>query len=198
MSKQFSNPEVAQTVETFLEKAITDRRWTAGGAAWVAYIFVALALALLGARPFADAAGFSEAQEWDVRAWLLVLSTLVIFALVLILIRFLVGLSHSVIGVLGRTTNRPSFAVVLTLIISGAVCILAALLAEFYSVRSIRITASEMGARVSAYAPFTLTMLAILAFLAGVALVAIGIWGSIHPAPRQPAEQLQAFNAASQ
>ena len=149
----------------------------------MACIVLALALGLLGATSFSDAAGFSGLRDEGVRSFLLVLSGIVVFGLALVLIHILIRLVQGAIGLLARTVGRPGFAVVLTLIISGTVCILASLAAEFYGVRSIRIVASDMGGSVSAQAPLVLTVLAILAFLAGAALVAVGVWGSIHPAP---------------
>jgi hypothetical protein len=164
----------------------------------MACIVLALALGLVGATSFSDAAGFSGLRDEDVRSFLLVLSGIVVFGLTLVLIRILIRLVQGAIGLLARTAGRPGFAVVLTLIISGTVCILASLAAEFYGIRSIRIVASDMGGSVSAQAPLMLTVLAILAFLAGAALVAVGVWGSIHPAPTPLAAQNRAFDTGLQ
>jgi len=147
----------------------------------MACIVVALALTLLAARPFADVAGFSQVENSDFRVPLFILSSVVVFGLVLVLVRTLIRLFQAAAELLGRTNSRPTLAVVLTLIIAGTVCVLAALVVEFYGVRSIRISASSVGASVTANAPFMLTVLAILAFLAGIALAAVGVWGSIRP-----------------
>jgi len=179
-----------------LEQMMSERTMTQGGGSWVACIVVALAF--LGAGPFSDAAGFSLVEHSDERTILLVMSGAVVFGLGLVFIRTLIRLIQTMTGLLARTAGRPSFGAVLTLIISGTVCILASLATEFYGVRSVRITSSGTGGVVSVQVPFMLTVLAVLTFLAGVALVAVGVWGSIHPGTPQVTAQVGALGTGRQ
>jgi hypothetical protein len=149
------------------------------------YLAVSLAVAVLGAERFALAAGM-PAHDQQVA-----LCGFVLGFLTLALLMSVVHFTRQVIVVLTRTSARPGPTVGLTLIVCGTVCILGALALQFYATARpgggsaiIGVPGAGVTARVAAEASSAslLTLLATVAvFLAGAALVALGVWSASSP-----------------
>ena len=169
---------------------------------WLLVPAVAAALGFLGANPFADAVGFPqpEPRHEEVAILLRVLCGLLVGVLAFTATLALIRLTRVVADRLGRVTDRPPLAVVLTWIIAGAVCILLVLGAEVYFLRAAPIPTvqlSETSGSVAALTvrvqvPFVATVVAIFAFLAGIALVALGVWGGLQAGQPQGPQQMPA------
>jgi hypothetical protein len=165
----------------------------------------ALAAGFLGANAFADAAGLPHVSsgerhlsDSDIGAiFLRILCGLVVGVLVLALIPFVVNQCREVAAVLGRTSERPGPAVAITLVICGTLCLLGSLALAWHAASlaqapSIQVQAPGMpgfpgsvsgsaSVQVSTQPPLLTQVLALLTFLAGSALISLGIWSSIKP-----------------
>jgi hypothetical protein len=177
---------------------------------------VALAAGFLGANPFADTVGLPHVssgekhlQDWDVLAIFLRIGCgLIVGLVVLALIPFLTNQGREVAAVLGRTTERPGPAVAVTLLICGTLCLLGSLalawhVASLAQSPSIQVQAPGMpgfpgpvsgsaSVNVAAQPPLLTQVLALLTFLAGIALISLGIWSSIKPAGTRVASAVPA------
>jgi hypothetical protein len=159
---------------------------------------LAIVAGILGSKPFANAAGFPdiETARGDSESWayvLRILSGLIIALATFALVPILVNMGLQVVTLLGRTTARPKPMVAVTLIICGTLCLLGTLLFEWYALRSgTQVMSSSFhmqnpgvdSGRIafSVQLPLFGQVLALFTFLAGVALIALGIWSSIQGA----------------
>lgn len=152
------------------------------GQKWLVFA-LAVAVAFLGANAFADAAGFPPIRDAGRDAHLVVLRILcglVLFLVALVGIAALLRAGGSVIDALARTPDRPGPAVAMAALICGTICILATLVIQGFALRYVSPFAAfvnEVGA--AGHTPLMLHLATIFTFLAGAALVAIGVWSSL-------------------
>jgi hypothetical protein len=147
---------------------------------------VAIAVGILGANSFADAAGFPpivSGEQEPGHVMLRLVCAIVVGVLSAAVFATLLRLVRVLSIKLSETRGRPSTAVAITLIACGTVCLLGALAIPLYihhaSAASISLTMTN--ASVSLDQTSILSVLAtIVTITAGAALTAIGIWGSLR------------------
>jgi hypothetical protein len=154
-------------------RPIRSMRPCSGNAALI--LAVALVIGLLCANPFADAVGFPTiTSEHITRGFVLIrvaCGVVTIFASA-------VGLSLLLnwIGILkaslARTTARPALPIVLTLLVAGPLCMVAALALPLYL---------DQPGNTVFHLPLLAGLLAVLIFVTGAVLIGIGIWAAIRP-----------------
>jgi hypothetical protein len=147
---------------------------------------ISLAVAVLGAKRFAAAAGVNPRQDEPI-----VLCGIVLGLLTLAVLMSLLHLGRQVVGVLARSPARPGPTVGLALIIGGTVCVLAALGVQLYEsgravsgTTTLSVPAVGGSARVDAQASdasVVAPVIPVAVLVAGAALVALGIWSSSVP-----------------
>jgi hypothetical protein len=152
-------------------------------------VAIAVVAALLGAGRFADEVGFPQVVNpgQDAGAiFLRILSGVIVGVFCLMLGLFLVRQAAGLAALLRQIQGRLSTGVAIALLICGTVCLIASLLVPLYFGR----TAASMGMHldingtsmsVGNAPPLLSDLLAVLIFLAGVALAGIGVWGGIRP-----------------
>jgi len=154
---------------------------------------VAIALAFLGAGPFASAIGFppipnaSDPEAGPVFGH--IAAGVIIFVLVIALAGPLARFIREIIRRIEQTHAKPAQPVVLTLIICGILCVLGAMGMELYLVRygESVMTAAGIGGlgqamervSVGVETPILGHVIAILGLVAGVGLASVGFWGSL-------------------
>jgi hypothetical protein len=140
-----------------------------------------LAAGFVGAGAFLDASGI-EVQERN-RGMMLVLSGLVVAAVTLALLVMLETSFRAVVRALAGTARRPTTAVVITIMVCGTVCILAAVALQWY-----RPTIPAGLGR----GPLLPALTTVTVLLVGVSLLAVGVWSGIpsavETAPPPPAD----------
>ncbi len=156
---------------------------------------LALAIAILGANAFADAAGFYD-HPWDKDPTRL-LCGIVLFFLSWMLLRFLFQLGTQIVWRLGQIRERPGLPIAITLLACGTLCVLGALLLAWHGETgslnmspAMNLPGNMPGGNMIPH--FDVSMrtsgsllrpLAVCATLAiGVALLALGVWSSLTPA----------------
>jgi len=148
---------------------------------------IGIALGVLGANTFADAAGFPPIVDADRDAGYVFLR--VICGIILAVVTtYLVSASLRAVRVaaagFSQIHGRPATAVVITLIVTGAFCLLGAIaipLCVTHNVPS-SFTVSAGGAssmRIGTQLPILSGIEVIVTSVVGAALVAVGIWGSL-------------------
>ena len=147
---------------------------------------VSVAVALLGANAFADAAGFPVVRNanYDAGAVMLrILSGIVVFLLSLAVVSALLRAVRAGLGLLARTPERPAQVVGLTMIACGTACVVATLVTELLALRWATRTSMSVymgeGVEFNSGAPLSIHLAALAAFAAGAALVGIGVWSSL-------------------
>ena len=160
-------------------------------------LLAALALALLAADPFALAAGFDPVVEAGRDPWPVigrVAAGLLVFLLVLAAAGPVGRLTGAWAAWVARGGGGMTRAAAVTLIVCGTACVLAALVTEVYVIQHGRATvvavASDNGRNagqmITAFRPPVFgRLLAGSAFVAGVAMVGVGVWGASGEQPRQ-------------
>jgi hypothetical protein len=173
---------------------------------------LAVAIGILGANAFADAAGFSansSARDSPEAVLPRILCGIVLFVLSWMLLRFLFQLGNRIVWRLAQVRERPGLPVTLALLASGTLCVLCALLViwqgdagSFNVSPSMNLSSGNMPGgnialppnmpRVEMFPHVDLSMhtiglpirsLAVVAALViGAALLAIGVWASLPPA----------------
>jgi hypothetical protein len=162
---------------------------------------LSIVVGILSANAFADAAGLPQVEP-DARSddkvlpvLLRILSGVVVALMTAALLPFLIALGRQVVGVLGQTTTRPGPWVAIALVICGTLCLLGTLVFELVILDSAPRVQSVINARngltsgritLHLRTPLLVQLLALCTFLAGVALIALGIWSSIQPAAKLP------------
>jgi len=167
-------------------------------AASVGYFGLVLALAvaigILGAIPFAEAAGFYQNQE---REPIALMCGLVLFFLAWMVLRFLFRLGTQIVWRLGQIRERPGLPVVITLLACGTLCVLGALLLVWHGAGGgldmspgvnlpgnmpgmNMVPRFDVSMRVSGSLIQPLAVCA--ALVIGVILLALGVWSSLAPA----------------
>lgn len=164
-------------------------------------VMVAIVVGILSANAFADAAGLPEVEA-DARSddkvlpvLLRVLSGVVVALMTAALLPFLISLGRQVVGVLGQTATRPGTWVAIALVLCGTLCLLGTLVFELVILDSaprVQTVVNSRNGLTSGHitlhlrTPLLAQLLAIATFLAGVALIALGIWSSIQPPAKFP------------
>jgi len=163
---------------------------------------LALAIGIVGANAFADAAGFHDAAldhkgEPTPGMLLRVLCGFVLFLLSWMLLRFLFQLGTQIVWRLGQVRERPGLPIAITLLACGTLCVLGALLVVWYgntggvnmspAVNLPRnMPGADMLPRLDVSLQTTGSLLRPLAvsaaLLIGVVLLALGVWSSLVPA----------------
>lgn len=150
-----------------------------------------VAAGCLGANPFADAVGMSpvsDAAREPGNVVLRMLCGLVVGFVAMVLTATALREGNAVSRALHRIDRRPPQAIAITLIICGTACLLGALAIPLFAIHTpggVRIVATSNGMAASADLPAVAQILAVLTFLAGAVLIALGIWSST-PAPADP------------
>jgi hypothetical protein len=157
---------------------------------------LALAIAIVGASTFAEAAGFRD-TAWG-RDPVLPLCGFVLFFLFCMLLRFVFQLGFQIVSRLGKTPERPGFPITITLLACGTLCVLGALAVVWHgNTGGLNMSPSmnmphnmpgaEMVPRLELSMQTTGSLsrplVVCAALLIGVALLAIGVWSSLAPAP---------------
>jgi hypothetical protein len=157
---------------------------------------LALAVGIVGANAFADAAGFHETAwgQGPVRP----LCGFVLFLLSWMLLRFLFQLGIQIVWRLGQIRERPGLPITITLLVCGTLCVLGALLVVWHGNAGDlnmsptvnvpgNMPGAEMIPRLDVSMRTTGSLIRPLAVCAslviGVALLALGVWSSLAPAP---------------
>jgi hypothetical protein len=173
---------------------------------------LALAIAILGAKAFSDAAGFHETsssmggypQPADVLPR--IPCGFVLFLLSWTLLRFLFRLGTQIVWRLGQVRERPGLPIAITLLACGTLCVLGALLLVWQGNTggvnmspAVNFPGNVPGVNVNMLPRLDLSMqtsgslirpLAVCAALViGVALLALGVWSSLAPAAATSAPQ---------
>ncbi len=158
---------------------------------------LALVIAIVGANPFADAAGFYESR-WD-RDPVRPLCGIVLFVLSWMLLRFLFQLGTQIVWQLGRIRERPGLPITITFLACGTLCVLGSLLLAWHGGTSgldmspsMNLPSNMPGRNMVPQIDVSMSMrttgslmrpLAVsAALLIGVALLALGVWSSLPPA----------------
>jgi hypothetical protein len=148
----------------------------------------ALAIGVIGANAFADAAGLPIVTNPDRDAgyvFLRILCGMVLAVPVFFALGAVIRGVRAVASVLSESHGRPSVAVVITLIITGAVCLLGAAVLPIYMVHgsSTSVMNAPYGGGSSVFIGTQTPILGVVATLvtlcAGSALISIGVWGSL-------------------
>jgi hypothetical protein len=167
---------------------------------WLVSAGLGLAVGFLGANRFADAAGFPRGD--GERATLLrVLSGFVVGLLTFALAQFLLFQTRAAVNTLARTPRRPSTGGAIALLACGMLCFLGVVALEWHLTSS-GVTAShsvDLGpfgggsadVTVGNQPPLMGHIAAVFLFLAGVALTALGVWGTMQPAATPTAAQVR-------
>jgi hypothetical protein len=166
----------------------TTSKMSAGQRRWL-YLGLAIPLALLGADSFARAAGFPNVSAgYETSEVLLrMLAGVSVGLIALTLLVLLRVASLHTCHFLDRVDARPHIAVSITLLVCGTFCVLGMLYFEY---RIIGHTASiatstthlNLGAAqvsIGVRVPLFDHLIAVSAFLSGVALLALGVWSSV-------------------
>jgi hypothetical protein len=167
---------------------------------------LALAFGVVGANAFADAAGFTA---WDTDhpagQFLRVLCGFVLFLLSWMLLRFLFQLGTQIVWRLGQVRERPGLPIAITLLACGTLCVLGALLVAWQgNTGSVNMSPTmtlpdnmprppfmpsevnlvpRVDLSVQSTGSLTRPLAVCAAFVTGVALLALGVWSSLAPAP---------------
>jgi len=157
---------------------------------------LALAIAILGAKAFSDAAGFREGPQIP-EGFVRIPCGVVLFLLSWMLLRFLFRLGTQIVWRLGQVRERPGLPIAITLLACGTLCVLGALLVVWYgntggvnmspAVKLPRnMPGADMLPRLDVSLQTTGSLLRPLAvsaaLLIGVVLLALGVWSSLVPA----------------
>jgi hypothetical protein len=161
-------------------------------------IMLSIVVGILSANAFADAAGLPQVEP-DARSddkvvpvLLRILSGVVVALMTAALLPFLISLGRQVVAVLGQTATRPGPWVAIALVICGTLCVLGTLVFELVILDSaprVQTVISSRNGLSSGHitlhlrTPLLLQFLALCTFLAGVVLIALGIWSSMQPTP---------------
>jgi hypothetical protein len=164
---------------------------------WLLRLLAALALALLAADAVALAAGFDPVVEVGREPWPVlgrIAAALVVFLLVLAAAGPAGRLAGAWAAWIARGGGGMSRAATVTFIICGTLCVVAALVTEVYLIQhgrtGVTAVASDYGRNAgrvvtAARPPVFGRLLAGSAFLAGVAMVGVGVWGGSGEQPRR-------------
>jgi hypothetical protein len=174
---------------------------------------LALAFGVVGANAFADAAGFTAWDtDHPAGQFLRVLCGFVLFLLSWMLLRFLFQLGTQIVWRLGQVRERPGLPIAITLLACGTLCVLGALLVAWQgNTGSVNMSptmnlpgnmpgqlgnmpglpgnmpGANMVPRVDLSMQTTGSLIRPMAvcaaFVIGVALLALGVWSSLAPAP---------------
>jgi hypothetical protein len=167
---------------------------------------LALAIGIVGANAFADAAGFHDAAldhkgEPTPGMLLRVLCGFVLFLLSWMLLRFLFQLGTQIVWRLGQIRERPGLPITITLLACGTLCVLCALLVVWHGDTGnlnmspeVNLPSNMPGANMVPRLDLSMRTtgsliwpLAVCAALViGVALLALGVWSSLAPARATP------------
>ena len=148
-------------------------------------IAIAVAVGFLEANPFADAVGFSPVTNADRDigyVMLRIMCGVIVGFVALAFMVFLVREGRAVIAMLGRTQQKPTQAIAMTCIISGAVCLLGALAIPLYLARGTSFHVNNNGnngAVATLDTPMLAQFLAVRTFVAGAALIGIGVLSGV-------------------
>jgi hypothetical protein len=163
------------------------------------YLIVAGALAagVIGANSFADAAGFPIVANADRDAGYVLLRIMCGVILALLTAALLAGsgrLWNALAAGLSRTNVRPETAVVITLIVAGAACLLGSVFIPIYYARngpaSVQMsTSGDQSFVVGTQLPTLSIISTLMTLVIGAAMTAIGIWGSLRPLAAPPSEK---------
>lgn len=154
-------------------------------------LVLAVAIGILGANAFADAAGFYKEHEPATGV-----CGVVLFFLSWMVLRFLFQLGTQIVWRLGQIRERPSMPVTITLLACGTLCVLGALLLVWQGgTGSLNMSPAmnlpsnmpggnmvpqfDMSMRISGSLLRPLAVCA--ALVIGVALLALGVWSSLAP-----------------
>jgi hypothetical protein len=148
---------------------------------------VAIAVGVLGANGFADAAGFPAVVSAERDAGYIVIRVIcgcIVAILTTAILASAQRLAQIIAGSLSHTRGRPVTAVVITMIAAGAVCLIAATVMPFHFIHNAptSISMSSEGASsvsVGVSAPILSLIGMLIMIIVGALLVAVGIWGSL-------------------
>jgi hypothetical protein len=160
---------------------------------WLLSLGLALAVGFLGANRFADAAGFPRegARDWATTSR--VLSGFVVGLLTFAVVQFLLYQTRAAVNALARSPRRPGTAGAVALLACGMLCFVGVIALEWHLTTS-GATASQAvdlrpfgggSAQVSVgnnQPPLMGHIVAVFVFMAGAALTALGVWGTMQPA----------------
>jgi len=152
----------------------------------------AIAVGVLGANTFADAAGFAavvDAEREPGHVFVRVVCGVILAFLAAVIVSATMRSVAIVGAILAQTRGRPVTAVAITLITSGALCLLGAAAIPLCYVRnspaSFSLSAgSASSVTIGTPLPILCIVATIITIAVGMALAAIGIWGSLPEAPR--------------
>ena len=168
---------------------------------------LALAIAILGAKAFFDAAGFGGLLGTGGPIGPpIILCGCVVFLLSWMLLRFLFRLGTQIVCRLGQVRERPGLPIAITLLACGTLCVLGALLVVWYgNTGGVNMSpavnwprnmpGADMLPRLDMSMQTSGSLLRPLAvcaaLLIGVALLALGVWSSLPPAAATSAPKSQ-------
>jgi hypothetical protein len=171
---------------------------------WLSFA-LAIAVGLVGANAFADAAGF---PQYDMREsvgpfFARALAGLVLFFLTFTLVKYLFSLGARLVSLFGATGERPTLPVTMTILVCGTLCVLGALGLSLLDARSsaniatptislpgapnmpqmgdMRISGS-LNVGGSSISALVRPLVTLLTLLVGAALLAVGVWSGLKPA----------------
>lgn len=169
MNRQRSLIEYARPVRTVPPRAANT----------LVILAASMVIGLLSARPFADAVGLPHITDpraqWGYTALRMACAGVVVFAAAVCVSLILRGI-QALATTLANTSARPPFPVALAMVTAGPICILAALTLPLYMGL---LTGADPDAAV--HVPVLAQLLAVLTFLVGVGLLAVGVWASLRP-----------------
>jgi hypothetical protein len=169
---------------------------------------LAVAVGLLGANAFADAAGLPRPQP-DSFFWPYlsrVAAGIVLFFLTLTLVRYVFRLGQEIVSSLSTVQSRPAMPITIALLVSGTLCVLAVPILSLLDRASSSPSVSSLTppdpagpnppqAGGAAQVPGTLAdggssigvllrpAVASVVLLIGSAILAVGVWSSLKPPP---------------
>ena len=155
-----------------------------------AKIAASVAVGFLGAYPLASASGLMRVEVSREPSLIITISGIILFFVTVSLIGPTIRLIQSIVGTLKGIEERPKTSVSVTMLFLGTLCAISAMIIQLNTSRSEGVAmnfnapgfnmAPQMALQSSgSFAPGLLT---ILTFLLGVALIGLGIWGSLKPA----------------
>lgn len=158
-----------------------ERLWNLSGIQlFFILVLLAVAAGFVGATSFALAAGLDLSSE---REGKLAASGIIFGFLTLALLILLAQVIRSAVVLVSQSESRPGTPVAVTLIICGTLCLVAALGVAIWRTAGSAEFRLNPGGRggvtVVSGGSLTMSILAIGVFLAGFAMVALGIWSGV-------------------
>jgi hypothetical protein len=142
---------------------------------------LALAVGFLGANAFADAAGFPTPRNPERDSGyvaLRVLCGVVVFVISFVVFVFVFRELRALVHTMARAPVRPAAPVALASLVCGTACVVAALAVQLYGMRN-PVIGFGPGPQLAVQTPLMAHLVTLMAFLLGVALIAVGIWSSM-------------------